>query len=62
MHSFTYLGHFTAMVWKATEQFGLGEEGQADGNFYVVAAYDPRGNMVGGYAENVERPSEYMEI
>ena len=46
-------GHFTAMVWRATEKFGLGEEGRAGGNFYVVAAYDPRGNMKGGYEENV---------
>ncbi|XP_028392284.1 cell wall protein PRY3-like isoform X2 [Dendronephthya gigantea] len=47
-------GHFTAMVWSATEIFAVGEEGQADGNFYVVAEYDPRGNMDGGFAENVK--------
>ena len=54
---FMYSGHFTAMVWRATERFGLGEEGQAGGNFYVVAGYDPKPNMKGGYEENVHRLS-----
>ncbi len=47
------------MVWRGTERFGLGEQGQADAHFYVVAAYDPRGNMEGGYEANVQRPSKH---
>ena len=60
--AFMYLGHFTAMVWRATEKFGLGEEGRAGGYFYVVAAYDPRGNMEGGFKTNVHRPSMFISI
>ncbi len=46
------------MVWRGSERFGLGEAGQANGKFYVVGAYDPRGNMVGGYEANVQKPSK----
>ena len=40
---------------------GLGEQGQADGNFYVVGMYHPPGNMDGGFHENVQRLSKYTE-
>ncbi|XP_028397249.1 uncharacterized protein LOC114521058 [Dendronephthya gigantea] len=59
-------GHFTAMVWSATEAFAMGEEGQADGNFFVVAEYYPRGNMDGGFADNVKElrkvPSSCIDV
>ncbi|XP_028397233.1 cadherin-related family member 5-like [Dendronephthya gigantea] len=54
------------MVWRATEIFAVGEEGQADGHFYVVAEYDPRGNMDGGYEKNVKElrkvPSSCIDV
>ena len=56
---FSVLGHFTQMIWRDSEKFGIGEEGQTGQNFYVVAAYYPPGNMDGGYEDNVQRAREY---
>ncbi|CDR87748.1 related to PRY1-strong similarity to the plant PR-1 class of pathogen related proteins [Sporisorium scitamineum] len=55
-------GHFTQMVWKGTKrlgcaiqectasQMGLGSSGKAQ---YVVCNYDPPGNVIGQFKENV---------
>ncbi|TKY84920.1 hypothetical protein EX895_006000 [Sporisorium graminicola] len=55
-------GHFTQMVWKGTKrlgcaiqscsasQMGLGSSGSAQ---YVVCNYDPPGNVIGQFKENV---------
>ncbi|PWZ03211.1 PR-1-like protein [Testicularia cyperi] len=58
-------GHFTQMVWKSTERLGCalqvcpagsifsGSNSQAR---YIVCEYDPPGNYVGEFAENVLPP------
>ncbi|KAM7175731.1 Golgi-associated plant pathogenesis-related protein 1 [Macrochelys suwanniensis] len=53
-------GHFTAMVWKNTKKMGVGKAAANDGSTFVVARYDPPGNVVnpGFYEENVLPPKK----
>ncbi|KAG8415394.1 hypothetical protein J3458_009244 [Metarhizium acridum] len=51
-------GHFTQVVWKKTRSVGCGwnkcRGGQAKANgHYIVCKYDPAGNYIGQFAENV---------
>lgn len=48
-------GHFTQVVWKSSTQLGCGIKacGGAWGN-YVICSYNPAGNYIGEFAENVE--------
>jgi uncharacterized protein YkwD len=46
-------GHFTQVVWKASESLGVGVAKNSQGSIYVVANYSPAGNFVGHYVENV---------
>ncbi|CAG9816159.1 unnamed protein product [Phaedon cochleariae] len=48
--------HFTQIVWKNTKEMGIGMAKNKKGQTYVVANYDPRGNYVGQFVENVPRP------
>jgi hypothetical protein len=53
-------GHFTQLVWKATTQMGVGvatSNGGGMTRIFVVANYNPAGNMRGGFAANVLKPS-----
>jgi len=55
----TYLGygHFTQMVWRGTTRIGLGRAKSADGKrTIIVANYDPPGNYVTQYVQNVLPP------
>ena len=55
----TYLGygHFTQMVWRGTRRIGLGRAQSADGKrTIIVANYDPPGNYVTQYVQNVPPP------
>jgi len=48
-------GHFTQVVWKASEKLGCGYA--VDGsNVYVVARYTPVGNYMGQFPDNVLPP------
>lgn len=51
-------GHFTAVVWAATRRMGVGVGRSANGNYYVVANYDPPGNVTGAFAGNVKPPKK----
>lgn len=48
-------GHFTQVVWKSTTELGCGIKacGGAWGS-YVICSYNPAGNYIGEFAENVE--------
>lgn len=48
-------GHFTQVVWKASQQLGVGVA-TAGGRVVVVANYYPPGNFLGKYQENVPPP------
>jgi hypothetical protein len=49
-------GHFTQLVWNATQTVGCGAA-QCDTNeikgWYLVCEYDPPGNVIGAFAGNV---------
>lgn len=46
-------GHFTQVVWKETQEIGIGLAQSSDGGWYGVANYYPAGNMMGAFDENV---------
>ena len=52
----TGTGHFTQMVWKASEDVGFARAEGSTMNF-AVAMYSPAGNFLGQYEENVRRPA-----
>lgn len=45
-------GHFTQVIWKSSENLGVGVAKSTQGSIYVVANYSPAGNFVGHYVEN----------
>jgi uncharacterized protein YkwD len=47
------VGHFTQLVWKDSEEIGIGCAQSRDGAYYVVANYFPAGNYIGEETENV---------
>ncbi|XP_055380291.1 Golgi-associated plant pathogenesis-related protein 1-like [Condylostylus longicornis] len=48
-------GHFTQMIWKNSREIGIGYV-QRNSNIFVVVNYDPPGNFIGQYNENVPKP------
>uniref|UniRef100_A0A1I8PNM4 SCP domain-containing protein n=1 Tax=Stomoxys calcitrans TaxID=35570 RepID=A0A1I8PNM4_STOCA len=48
-------GHFTQVVWQQSSQIGVGVAQKNDCT-WVVCNYDPPGNVLGHYEENVQRP------
>jgi len=47
-------GHFTQMIWKSSEEIGIGYV-QRKSNYWIVVNYSPPGNFIGQYKENVQR-------
>ncbi|XP_060579495.1 Golgi-associated plant pathogenesis-related protein 1-like [Ruditapes philippinarum] len=48
MVNFTHYGHFTQIVWKGSKKIGVGVAGPV-----VVINYDPAGNYIGQFKDNV---------
>ncbi|KAB0792566.1 hypothetical protein PPYR_14525 [Photinus pyralis] len=46
-------GHFTQLVWRTSELLGVGVAKSRQGRIYVVANYNPAGNFLGHFGENV---------
>ncbi len=53
--SYKASGHYTQLIWKGTTKLGVGLALNGT-TFYVVANYEPHGNFVGRYRENVPPP------
>ena len=50
--------HFTQVVWKASQELGVGMAQASDGTWYVVANYRPPGNILNQFAANVLQPKD----
>lgn len=46
-------GHFTQIVWRESDEIGVGIARNRNGQIFVVANYHPPGNVIGTYSENV---------
>ncbi|ROT71157.1 Golgi-associated plant pathogenesis-related protein 1 [Penaeus vannamei] len=49
-------GHFTQVVWRDSKELGVGTARSRGGKIYVVANYNPPGNMVGSFSTKVPSP------
>lgn len=49
-------GHFTQLVWKNSKNFGVAKARSSNGKIIVVANYEPAGNFIGQYVQNVPPP------
>ena len=52
INDFQNAGSFTQLIWKKSKEFGLGQH-RVGNNIYVVALYNPPGNIIGHVIENV---------
>ncbi|KAE9553955.1 hypothetical protein FO519_002819 [Halicephalobus sp. NKZ332] len=48
--------HFTQLVWKKSTKIGIGVTVAKNGMCFVVADFDPPGNIVGYFSQNVSPP------
>lgn len=48
--------HFTQVVWRGSKELGIAMAKNGKGETYVVANYDPRGNYIGKFLDNVPKP------
>ncbi|KAL5236460.1 hypothetical protein ACI65C_003870 [Semiaphis heraclei] len=46
-------GHFSQVVWATSKEMGVGVSSNRSGQIFVVACYDPAGNFLGQFRENV---------
>ncbi|XP_046414084.1 uncharacterized protein LOC124176607 isoform X2 [Neodiprion fabricii] len=51
-------GHFTQVVWRDSSELGIGMARNRNGEIYVVCNYNPAGNFLGSFTENVLPPGE----
>lgn len=47
---------FTQVIWKRSTELGMSWRKNKDGDYFVVANYKPRGNVVGQFVRNVPPP------
>lgn len=45
--------HMTQLLWKSSTKMGVGVSKNSDGTYNVVANYDPRGNVIGFFHDNL---------
>jgi len=50
----TQTGHFTQIVWQSSKEMGVGKAVSSTGAQFVVARYQPPGNVRGQFPENVK--------
>lgn len=48
-------GHFTQTIWRGTKEFGVAKSIADDGSQYVVARYNPPGNVLGEFKDSIRR-------
>ncbi|XP_063699506.1 venom allergen 5-like [Culicoides brevitarsis] len=51
----TGTGHFTQVIWRESTKLGIAKVENSKGQVFVVANYDPPGNVQGQYEENVPK-------
>ncbi|KAI0433866.1 PR-1-like protein [Xylaria sp. FL1042] len=49
-------GHFTQLVWKNTSDVGCGRRLCDGKGWYLVCEYWPRGNVIGAFEDQVDKP------
>ena len=55
--SFNKTGHFTQVIWKSSQYVGVGLV-TIGNSCFVVANYDPPGNIISQYKQNVLPPKK----
>ncbi|KAH6943229.1 hypothetical protein HPB50_017955 [Hyalomma asiaticum] len=50
-------GHFTQLVWKQSRRLGTGIARGRKGTIFIVCVYEPRGNIMGQFEDQVTRPT-----
>jgi len=53
---FKISGHFTQMIWRNSTELGMGMARDQTGKVIIVANYNPPGNYIGQFAQNVPMP------
>lgn len=53
-------GHFTQVVWIDSVEVGVAKASNANGTQFVVARYNPPGNVLGHFPENVKPKGSKM--
>ncbi|GBM04955.1 Golgi-associated plant pathogenesis-related protein 1 [Araneus ventricosus] len=51
-------GHFTQVIWKESKKMGVAWARSRSGKILVVANYEPAGNFIGRFTENVPPPKK----
>ncbi|XP_011868306.1 PREDICTED: protein PRY1-like isoform X7 [Vollenhovia emeryi] len=51
-------GHFTQVIWRDSTELGVGMARNRNGEVYVVCNYNPAGNFLGSFTENVLPPAD----
>ncbi|KAI1334602.1 PR-1-like protein [Xylariaceae sp. FL0016] len=49
-------GHFSQLVWKDTTDVGCGRRICGDQGWYLACEYWPRGNVIGAFEDEVDKP------
>ena len=45
--------HFSQLVWRNSKELGIGTAQSKSGNFFLVARYNPPGNIEGQFEDNI---------